>query len=46
MEDEEKSRTGVELLKDIQVEEKKPRNSVAIRFDYSHVNKKDHMFQH
>ncbi|XP_050919249.1 uncharacterized protein LOC127136771 [Lathyrus oleraceus] len=46
MEDEEKSKTGVELLKDIQMEDKKPRNFVAKRFDYSHVNNKDHVFQH
>lgn len=42
IEDEEKSRISVELLKDMQVEEKKPRNFVVIGFDYIHMNKKDH----
>lgn len=46
MEDEEKPRNGVCFIKDIQVEEKNSTSFVSIGFDYSHVNKKDHMFQH
>lgn len=44
MEDYEQSRTSDELLKDIQVEERKPWNFVAIEYNYNHMNKKCHMF--